>query len=67
MIQVSSKDLKLIGPGAQYVQTVLKELNDNDLPAGWKLGTIRKVAKRVKYKKEKPDGDSTEENTETSE
>jgi len=62
LMQVTPKDLKLIGPGVQFVQQILGEISDNEKPSGWKIGT--KVKRGTRKKKSDDVADDSETNDE---
>lgn len=50
LLQVTAKDLKLIGPGKQFVSEILSEISDPDKPNVWKIGTRKKKGPNKKAK-----------------
>lgn len=63
LMQVTEKELKLIGPGIQWVKQVIEELQDTKVAPGWKIGTVRKRSAKLTNKHEGVENEDGEEST----
>ena len=53
LIRTTAKDFTLILPGTQYVTEVLQEIQDDDVPNLWKVGTVSKTGRKSSTKKDR--------------
>lgn len=64
LLYATEKELKLITPGTQFVKTILQQIQDPEIPAGWRVGTKSKSRKKRTAKKA-GEGDENSDDAET--